>query len=155
MKKTVGAIIGGSPYSGDLYSLIKRHPKQAKSGAPNFRPSDSPTDHIISFHEKEVIELCQPHDDALVIYLPIANCHVGGILVDNGSPADILFLSTIQEMDIAEMKIQKVSIILVEFNNEGMEAIGNIQLPAFVRGENRVMTFLVMDCPSSYNIILG
>ncbi|GMN51817.1 hypothetical protein TIFTF001_020969 [Ficus carica] len=33
--------------------------------------------------------------------------------------------------------------------------VGKIKLPAFAVGENKLTTFLVLDCPSAYNIILG
>ncbi|GMN65086.1 hypothetical protein TIFTF001_034145 [Ficus carica] len=115
---------------------------------------DSPVDHIILFHEKKAIELGQPHDDALVIPLPIGNCQVGRILVDNGSSADILFLVAIKEMDIDQSQIPKATTTLVGFIGESTSIVGKIQLPIFIGGENMLTTFLVMDYPSPYNIIL-
>ncbi|GMN60412.1 hypothetical protein TIFTF001_029499 [Ficus carica] len=141
MKKTVRAIISSSSYSGDSCSSIKRHIKQAMSKAPKVLPSDSPTDHTISFHEKEVIELCQSHDDTLVISLPIANSHVEFYR----SSADILFLSALREMNIDEVNFQKASTILVGFKGEGTKVVGKIQLPFSVGGENRLTTFLILS----------
>ncbi|KAF3443549.1 hypothetical protein FNV43_RR13235 [Rhamnella rubrinervis] len=41
-----------------------------------------------------------PHDDALVVTLDVGNCTIKRILVDNGSSADIVFLSTLEKMGI-------------------------------------------------------
>ena len=117
MKKTIRAIISGSPYSADSCSSIKRHIKKAMFEASNFLPSYSPTDHIISFHENEAIKLCQPHNDAFVISLLIANCHVHHILVNNGSSADIFFLSGLQEMDINVTNEPQGSVITTSSNS--------------------------------------
>ncbi|GMN60357.1 hypothetical protein TIFTF001_029460 [Ficus carica] len=99
MKKTIEVILGGSVCSGNLGSSIRKHIKNASTPPPNYLPSDSFIDHIISFHEKEATELCRPHDNALVITHSITNCQVGRILVDNGSSTDILFLTALKEMD--------------------------------------------------------
>ncbi|GMN63810.1 hypothetical protein TIFTF001_032911 [Ficus carica] len=88
--------------SGNSGSLIQKHIKKALTPPPSYLPSDSLVGHIILFHEKEATDLCQPHDDALVIMFSIANCQVGRILIDNGSFTDILFLTTLKEMDISE-----------------------------------------------------
>ena len=101
MKKTIEVIISGSVCSSNLGSSIRKHINKASTPPPNYLPSDSLINHIISFHDKEAIELCQPHNDALVITLSITNCQVGRIFVNNGNSADILFLTTLKEMDIS------------------------------------------------------
>ncbi|GMN61790.1 hypothetical protein TIFTF001_030883 [Ficus carica] len=44
---------------------------------------------------------------------------------------------------------------LVGFNGESPQTVGKIQLSIFIGGENKLTTFLAMDCPSAYNIILA
>ncbi|GFZ05203.1 hypothetical protein Acr_17g0007750 [Actinidia rufa] len=69
----------------------------------------------ITFSNDDLRGLHLPHDDALVVSAVIANFNVQRILIDNGSSADILFVS------------------------------------AFEKNEN----FIMVDCPSPYNAILG
>ena len=45
--------------------------------------------------------------------------------------------------------------VLTGFNGESTTAVGKIKLPVFTAGENKMTSFLVLDCPSAYNIILG
>ena len=62
--------------------------------------------------------MCRPYDDALVITLPIANCEVKRILIDNGSSANVLFLSTLKEMELDESNIKHMGIVLTGFSGE-------------------------------------
>lgn len=50
------------------------------------------TTQVISFSEEDALNLHQPHNDALVVSLTIANIKVHRILIDGGSSADILSL---------------------------------------------------------------
>ena len=49
---------------------------------------------VISFMDDEARCLIHPHTDALVVTLSVANEKVFRILIDTGSSADILFVST-------------------------------------------------------------
>ncbi|GMN32148.1 hypothetical protein TIFTF001_041691 [Ficus carica] len=75
---------------------------------------DDPVEHSITFHSSEATNLSRPHDDALVLTLNVSNCEVGGILVDNGSSADVLFLSTLKEMELSESDIERSTTILTD-----------------------------------------
>lgn len=85
----------------------------------------------------------------------MSNCEVSRILVDNGSLADVLFLSTLRKMELVDTEIEKSTTVLTGFNGESTTAVGKIRLPVFTVGENKMTTFLVLDCPSAYNISLG
>ena len=54
-----------------------------------------------------------------------------------------------------ELDIEKSMTVLTGFNGESTTAIDKIKLPGFAAKENKMTTFLVLDCPSAYNIILG
>ncbi|GMN20463.1 hypothetical protein TIFTF001_050035 [Ficus carica] len=58
-------------------------------------------------------------------------------------------------MDLSESEIESSTTVLTGFNGESTAAIGKIKLPVFAAGENNLTTFLVLNCPSAYNIILG
>ena len=55
---------------------------------------------LITFNNGDLEGLHLPHDDALVVSAIIANFNVQRILVDNGSSADILFISAFEKMKI-------------------------------------------------------
>ncbi|GMN19404.1 hypothetical protein TIFTF001_039797 [Ficus carica] len=115
-------------------------------------PND-PIKHSITFHSSKATSLSRAHDDALVPNLNVSNCEVGRILVDNGSSTDVLFLLTLREMEFSESDIESSTIVLTGFNGESSTAIGKIKLPVFAAGDNKLTTFLFLDCPSAYNII--
>lgn len=116
---------------------------------------DDPGKHSVTFHSSEATNLSRPLDDVLVLILNVLNCEVSRILIDNGSSADLLFLSTLLEMEIDESEIEKSTTVVIRFNGESTASIGKIKLPVFAAGENKMTTFLVTDCPSVCNIILG
>ena len=150
----IGVILGGSIYSGETVTAIKSHRRKATQPIAATLPDD-PVEHSIIFHSSEATSLSRPHDDALVLTLNVSNCEVSRILVDNGSSADVLFLSTLKEMELSESDIESSTTVLTGFNGESTAAVGKIKLPVFAGGENKLTTFLVLDCPSAYNIILG
>ncbi|GMN62684.1 hypothetical protein TIFTF001_031763 [Ficus carica] len=148
-----GIICGGSTYSGETVTAIKSHRRKATQPIATNLPDD-PTKHLITFHSSEATSLSRPHDDALVLTLNGSNCEVGRILVNSGSSTNVLFLSTLREMELSELDIEKSMIVLTGFNGESTTAVGKIKLPVSTAGENKMTSFLVLDCPSAYNIIL-
>ncbi|XP_074356281.1 uncharacterized protein LOC141695980 [Apium graveolens] len=93
--------------------------------------------------------------DELVISLPIGNCLIKRILVDNGSASNIMMLNTLQQMGLLEADIEKRYTTLVGFSGEMKRTIGEIHLPTYAGGINLLQKFLVIDAGSTYNIILG
>ncbi|GMN26887.1 hypothetical protein TIFTF001_040946 [Ficus carica] len=121
VRKAIGVICGGSTYSGEIVTAIKSHRRKAIQPIATILPDD-PTEHSITFHSSEATSLSRPHDDALVLTLNVSNCEVGRILVDNGSSADIFFLSTLREMKLSESDIEKSTTVLTGFNEESTTA---------------------------------
>ena len=52
------------------------------------------------FSEEDAQGVKQPHDDPLVIMLMIKGFNTRRILIDNGSSADIIYLSTFQQLKV-------------------------------------------------------
>ncbi|XP_062114425.1 uncharacterized protein LOC133825511 [Humulus lupulus] len=146
---TVNVIIGGSEVSGVTHSAAKRHARQTnwikgessgtKKNAINLLAQ------TISFSTTESNRLLNPHHDALVIALYIANYLTKRILIDNGSSANILFLSALREMGIDESKIIKKTTILIGFSGEQKNTLG----------VNLCTRFQVVNSLYAYNMILG
>jgi hypothetical protein len=73
---------------------------------------------VISFLEKDVEGISMLHDDALVVTMIVVNYTIHRILVDNGSLADILYWSVVQQMGISPDKIKPFGSPLVGFTRE-------------------------------------
>ncbi|GMN19505.1 hypothetical protein TIFTF001_042883 [Ficus carica] len=96
---------------GETVTAVKSHRRRAMQPIAAILPDD-PVEHSITFHNSEATNLSRPHDDALILTLNVSNCEVGRILVVNGSSADVLFLSTLREMELSESDIERSTTIL-------------------------------------------
>ena len=54
----------------------------------------------ITFAEEDARKVFHPQDDALVVTLEIAGYSTRRVLIDNGSSADIIYLTAFQQMRI-------------------------------------------------------
>ncbi|KAL0356462.1 UNVERIFIED_CONTAM: hypothetical protein Sradi_4093100 [Sesamum radiatum] len=99
------------------------------------------------------------HNDALVITFVLANYEVGCIFIDSGSSADILFGETYDQMQLGDVSLEKVNTSLYGFAGEVVHPRGMISLPltmgAGTTQKTCMLKFLVVDVPSTYNVILG
>ncbi|KAL5581265.1 hypothetical protein UlMin_013707 [Ulmus minor] len=119
-ERVINVITGGSEISGISYSAARRHARvfvnpETCSSQP---PAGDYTDQVISFVDNEATALINPHHDALVISLLVANCKIKRILVDNGSSTNVLFLNALKEMKIDESNIRRCTTVLVGFSRE-------------------------------------
>ena len=67
----------------------------------------------------------------------------------------MFFLNALKEMEIEESSIHRHSTILVSFSGEQKFTLVDITLPTYVDGVNLYITFVVLDNPSAYTVILG
>ena len=81
------------------------------------------------------------------------------ILIDNGSSVDIVYLPAFQQMKLNKERLRPFISPLVSFIGDRVIPKGVVKLtiitstyPAQVSKE---IDFLVVDCPSTYNVILG
>ena len=106
------------------------------------------------------MEGCQhPHGDPLVIRAVLANKTIHRVLVDNGSSTDIIFVSAFEKMGIGREKLEPVNAYLRGFSGERVLPLGSIQL-VLTLGDppcqaTITVRFLIVDAPSSYNMLLG
>lgn len=89
----------------------------------------------------------------------IANHRTKRILIDNGSSVDILYLSTFEHMGIGKDKLRPTTTPLVGFIKDKLYPAGVIMLLVTTgvspRQVTKAVDFLVVDCPSAYNAIMG
>ena len=67
-------------------------------------------DTTITFSDTDLEGYQHPHDDPLVIRAVVANKTVHRVLIDNGSSANILFVSTLNKMGIRREKLEPVQL---------------------------------------------
>jgi hypothetical protein len=95
----------------------------------------------------------------MVIMAHIDKWNVIRVLVDNGSQAEILFLSTSEQIDFSQKQLKEASNPLYSFGGNKIEPVGSISLPvSFCTPSNartEYITFDVVDMSYPYNTIFG
>nr|POE86333.1 hypothetical protein CFP56_41216 [Quercus suber] len=101
----------------------------------------------------------QPYDDPLVIMLAVEGYSTYRVLVNNGSSVDIMYMTAFQQMKIDPKRLCPFESPLVSFSGDRVYAKGIISLSVTARTYHAQVTrnidFLIVNCPSSYNVILG
>ena len=117
------------------------------------------TDQDMSFNEADAKGVKQPHNDPLVIMLTIEGFNTKRILVDNDSFADIIYLPAFQQLNLDPRRLRPFDSPLVSFSGDKLYPRGIVTLTVTVGTYPVQLThqldFLVVDCPSSYNVIIG
>ncbi|GFY99328.1 hypothetical protein Acr_13g0007290 [Actinidia rufa] len=78
----------------------------------------------ITFSNDDLRGLHLPHDDALVVSAVIANFNIQRILIDNGSSADILFISAFERIKIGLEKLHPFHTPLIGFGGNMTHPLG-------------------------------
>ncbi|CAL2248236.1 unnamed protein product [Prunus armeniaca] len=138
-----------STYEHQVFSTEQgRLPKTQKTGwAP------------ITFCEEEERGVILPHDDPIIIRADISNFDVGRILVDTGSSVSVMFADAFNELQVPSHLLDRSVTPLVSFSGDVVQPIGSIHLPISIGAAPQRTTvttpFLIIDCPTAYNVILG
>ena len=144
---------------GSFKSLKKAYQRQVNSVhmIPPFKQKR--TDQDMSFNEADARGVKQSHNDPLVIMLNIEGFNTKRILVDNGSSADIIYLPAFQQLKLDPKRLCLFESPFVSFNGDRVYPRGIVTLTVTVGAQPRQLTcqldFLVVYCPSSYNVIIG
>ena len=113
----------------------------------------------IVFSERDARSVRQPHDDLLVIMLRMEEFNIHWVLVDNGSLADIIYLPAFQQMKLSKERIRPFISPLVSFTRDKVIPKGVVKLTIIVGTYPmqvfKEIDFLMVDFPSTYNVILG
>lgn len=130
-----------------LVNIVGKPSKEARMGH-----------NTITFIEK-VKGIHQPHDDALVISITLADRKAFTVLVDNRSSTDILYVTTFDKMTIGREKLRLIHTPLIGFGRECLIHLGNIDLLVTIGEQSyqatKMVSFLVLEHPSVFNVILG
>ena len=129
---------------------------QLTGSVPKITRRESP---IIGFLEEDARRLHHPHDDALVVSIRIEDYNMHRVLVDNGSSEDILYYLAFQQMGIGKERLIPTNAPLVGFGRTRELPLDAITLSVVVgdypQQIAKDVTFLVVNCSSAYNAILG
>ncbi|XP_075675005.1 uncharacterized protein LOC142644236 [Castanea sativa] len=124
--------------------------------SPKMAQLDNP---IIGFSEEDARHLHHPPDDALVVSIRAGDYNMHRVLVDNGSSANILYYPAFQQMGIGRERLVPTNASLVGFGGTTVYPLGVVTLFVMVGDYPQQITkdvvFLVVDCSSTYNAILG
>ena len=151
--------IAGGPVPGGSYRSLKTtyywqiNSVHIKHLPPKYRWSENDD---IMFSERDASGIKQPHDDLLVITLGIEGFTTRRVLVDNESFADIMYMTKLR---VDPKKLRLFNSPLVSFSKDKIYPKRIVTLSVTARTHSEQVTiqvdFLIVDCPSSYNIILG
>ena len=113
----------------------------------------------MSFTLEDARHVVYPHDDPLGVTVKVSNCLIHRILVDGGSFANILYLSTFEKLMIVWEHLKPVRYPVIGFTGALVVSEGLITLPVRVGDDetarNVMAEFLVVDVPGAYNAIIG
>ena len=113
----------------------------------------------ISFMNEEAKKIHHLHDDAIVITLLIVDYTTRRVLVDNGSSVDILYYPAFEQMRLRRDQLRPVCSPLIGFGGMKVQLVSTITLPimvgSYLQQITKEVNFLVVDCSSSYNAIIG
>ena len=111
------------------------------------------------FSKEDARGIKQPHDDPLVIMIMIEGFNIIRVLVDNGSSANIIFLFAFQQLKVDLKRLRPFESSLVSFSGDKAYPQGIVTLMVTAGSYPLQVTnkhnFLVVDSPSSYNVIIG
>ena len=138
-------------------SIGERNKQSSFMAPPNEDIKECELD--IVFYERDSHGIRQPHDDPLVIMLRVEEFNIHRVLIDNGSSANIVYLPAFQQMKLDKTRIWPLTSPLVSFTGDGIVPKGIVTLTMITRTYPAQVTkeidFLIVYCPSMYNIIFG
>ena len=113
----------------------------------------------IKFSEEDAQCLHHPHDDVLIVSIQVGDYNTHWVLVDNSSSSDILYYLAFQQMRIDRERLIPTNAPLVGSGETRVFPLGTVMLSVTVgdhpQQTTKDITFLVVDCSSTYNAILG
>jgi len=159
LRGTINTISGGFTSGGSTSFARKRHLRHIQSinhiTHSHHRRRMPPT----VFTDDDFHGLDHQQDDPVVIIVEIENYAVKKVLVDQGSSVDILYWTTYQKLQLPDTAMVPYDEPIYGFFGEQVSTRGYIDLHIVFRKGTQTKTipirFLIVDAPTSYNILLG
>ena len=160
----VRVIVGGPTLAGDCnrsrenyarYAMASREVFFNTPAAKRARIRQVP----IMWTDEDEEGILYPHKDALVIKVTAASKKFDQVLVDTGSSVDVLFKSTLEEMGIADLRLEHTNTSLKRFGGGKLVPLGMVELPITIGSspteKTMILDFVVVDEEGPYQMILG
>jgi len=152
----IHTIAGGFSNGGCTASQRKKYARSVMS-VEGFE--DHSPDVDITFTKGDLRDVV-PHDnDPIVISLVTAGRTIHRVLVDQGSPADVMFWPTFEKLQLSPDQLRPYGGCLYGFACDQVEVRGYIELrTTFTDGlasRTEKIRYLVVNALSAYNILLG
>nr|XP_023870615.1 uncharacterized protein LOC111983185 [Quercus suber] len=152
--------IAGGPFLGGSFKFLRKAcQRQVNSVYMIPLSKQRRENHDVSFNKAGARGVKQPHNDPLVIVLTIEGFNTKRILIDNGNSANIIYLPAFQQLKLDPKRLHSFDSPLVRFSGDRVYPKGIVTLMVRVETYPRQLTreidFVVVDCPSSYNVIIG
>ena len=146
---TVRVIAGGPTLAGDSNRSRKNYARYAMTSKEVF----------FNTPDKDEERILYPHEDALVIKATVTSKKFDRILVDTWSSVDVLFKSTLEEMRIADLKLEYTNTSLKGFRGGKLVPLSVVELPITIGSSpterTMILDFMVVDEEGPYQMILG
>ena len=89
----------------------------------------------------------------------IEGFNIRRVLLDNGSSTNIIYLSAFQQLKVDQKRLRPFESLFISFSGDKVYLRGIVTLMVTVGSYPLQVTnkhnFLVVDSPSSYNVIIG
>ncbi|XP_070028852.1 uncharacterized protein [Nicotiana sylvestris] len=151
-KRTVNVISGGEDIHGATYTASNKVSKVMITHGKRLRQVLE--NESISFDDADTEGVMTPHNDALVISLPVHDTNVKRVLIDPGSSVNIILLRVLREMQAEDKMIPKAH-TLSGFDNSSVVTKGDVILIIFAAGVVKETKFQVVYMEMAYNMIMG
>ncbi|XP_059310120.1 uncharacterized protein LOC132061295 [Lycium ferocissimum] len=115
--------------------------------------NDEP-DGPITFDDKDMEGIVQPHNDALVIAVLVNKFRIKRVLIDPGSSANIIRWRVIEQLGLLDQVVPAIR-VLNGFNIACETTKGEITLPISMAGTTQQTKFYVIEGDMGYNALLG
>ena len=157
---TINIIFGGFAGGGMTKLARKKHLQEALTLFSEKMKTHKPSSTLeIVFSSSNHERIDPKHDDPMIISAVIVNAEVERFFVDQKSSAYIIFQDTFDKLGLKNFDLQAYEEELIEFSNVKVHPDGYVTFHLTLRTQPRTLTvkldFLVVDCPSAYNVILG
>ncbi|XP_057745362.1 uncharacterized protein LOC130963247 [Arachis stenosperma] len=153
--------ISGSYAGGGHTSSAQKRTYRAMLAVTDAPNNPQPTTNVpeVTFRSADLNGVDTNLDDPVVISIQLGDMIVRKVLLDSGSSADVLFFTTFEKMKLSNNILQQYLGDLVGFSGERVPVLGSVWLQTTLGEQPLYKTqdiqYLVVDCFSPYNVILG
>ncbi|XP_072052199.1 uncharacterized protein [Arachis hypogaea] len=153
--------ISGGYAGGRNTSSARKRTYRAMLAVTDAPKVPQPNQHFpeMTFRSTDFTHTDANYDDPVVISVQLGDLIVRKVLLNPGSSADVLFFTTFEKMKLSSNILQPYHGDLVGFSGERVPVLGSVWLQTTLGEQPLFKTqdiqYLVVDCFSPYNLILG